>query len=264
MCEGSQFFKKNKQKKVPIRLTANCATIHFRYPAGRHNPVDQNKSATPDKDKDTHTHTYSTLSYWPTLQAIGARSGECDGTADPSWQCSVAQRKQAATSTRRDVNWIEPGALETYKTHVWEWFRSAGFLFLFFPLRLHKDEILRSGLESCDIFGSVHLQLCKVIIWKKKKRKNMKCVSLRQVHRHVFPISRNYTHPCCQAFLSFPCTLKTLLNIHRLSRALREASPRGKRWHMQYTQVSRKNMYSQIKRGAWLRQKKKKKGKKKG
>lgn len=44
-----------KKKKSPIRLIANCATIHFPYPAGHHIPVDQNKSAT--LDKDTHTHT---------------------------------------------------------------------------------------------------------------------------------------------------------------------------------------------------------------
>lgn len=62
----------SSKKKSPIRLIANCATIHFPYPAGHHIPVHQNKSAT--LDKDTHTqHTVlltHSAGHWSAVQGM--------------------------------------------------------------------------------------------------------------------------------------------------------------------------------------------------
>lgn len=83
-----------------------------------------------------------------------------------------------------------------------------GFVFL----RFHIDEMLPSGLESPVILGSVHIQLCQVIIWKKGKEQHMKYAYLRQVHRHVFPISQKYIYTHTHVRPSIPFFYLRTLN----------------------------------------------------
>lgn len=46
-----------KKKKTPIKPIANCATIHFPYPAGHQIPADQNKTETQTKTHTEHCPT---------------------------------------------------------------------------------------------------------------------------------------------------------------------------------------------------------------
>lgn len=48
---------KRKEKKNNIKPTANCATIHFLYPAGHQIPADQNKTETQTKTHTEHCPT---------------------------------------------------------------------------------------------------------------------------------------------------------------------------------------------------------------